>query len=1330
MGKFTNIEGRVDVTSPGKTAVAANVGDPLQAGDIIRTKSKSKAEVAFIDGSILRLAANSRLRISEFSQDQGKRNAVLNLFRGKIQNTVQTIAGAGAELSKYEIHTPTSVCGVRGTAFYTYYQSGVSGTVVTEGTVYGYSTNKPDVVRLIGTNQTMIVTDPNLPPTIRTSTPAEAEQLHLDTTLAEKPKKEGKEEEDRKPETAATKTEGGQEEAGPREKQKQDVKSEEKTAAAGGDTEKIVAASAKAGVNESSGSGDLIPKDMPSATAVPGTGPSSPTTFTAVAQQTAPPTTPYVPPVPTDTKAPVITAATLPNKLANTNRATFIYNTDERATVKFQVDNQGWITGQALDMQFVITLPNLADGAHTISVQATDHAGNASPVTSYAWTVDATPPAITLTGTPPPLTNVRTANIQVSTSEQATSTYALNGMTVASPNLTNLPEGENTFIGTATDMAGNTSSQTYTWTTDYTPPTITLTGTPASFTNAHSAKIGVTVGEGALPAYALNGATVASPNLTNLPEGQNTFSVTATDAAGNTSTQTYTWTADYTPPRLALSGKPQALTNMSSPIFQTLSSETGTTFDYLLDGTPFAGSGDSISFTGLTEGSHTITVQGADGAGNKADSLFYFWTIDLTKPVVSLAPSSLPRKVTGDETTNFIFNAADTYLGDSYYRVDNGPWEPFYDRPLTIPEGERRIDFKADDLAGNVSDPSPETAYEWFIGKRQYVLRGAVAGGLNGVVLPSSEGIRAISNGNRGAWLLDMGGNYASLPAAFNLAAGGKGYGPNDPSLSTGYWLSLSSALPDGGSDTISGTSTFFFLSYSISGSGTGALSGSFTASAAAAGGTWQLQDLGLGTYQETPLAFSGSLSGEALRYDSPLNAMATSGILEGLTGGGASLFDGFNSTLNAYLPAPFQGLGIANNSSGYPLAGAVISGLDLAAPTANSYLALFGGRSGTEGSSMQGEIAGLYWKNIGGTTYETGIITSSLFGLSLHPGIDMWEITPGAELIARPIANDTTPPVFDVQSDMHNDLRIAATDLSGFQGTIALNSSASKDLSLTGRDWGVLLKAMGGGYEYGGLVNNVYTPLPLPAGSSWIWTMDATDAVRYGSYALEIAKGNEWEGKAGGVKIDWVSAKIYVLGETVKGLFNPIQATWQAIASGGWLETGKFRGLQATTAGRAALDALHIPAVLVGRTDLTGSGDFGTAGTLSVNMKDVAFFAYATGAPARIWATGADNGNPIIGGVSGSYTGTPLPGWTVPLTGSNYTNAAAINGNFVVNTWNNAAGGNWGARVTGGGMIGPDAGPSSVIFKGAAAGAIINVPNGAPGTFTGTGAGIVAPAQ
>ncbi|MEW6675024.1 MAG: hypothetical protein AB1348_03245 [Nitrospirota bacterium] len=48
-GKFTYIEGKVDVLRPPAIrAVPVKLGDPVFVSDIIRAKSKSKAEITFI----------------------------------------------------------------------------------------------------------------------------------------------------------------------------------------------------------------------------------------------------------------------------------------------------------------------------------------------------------------------------------------------------------------------------------------------------------------------------------------------------------------------------------------------------------------------------------------------------------------------------------------------------------------------------------------------------------------------------------------------------------------------------------------------------------------------------------------------------------------------------------------------------------------------------------------------------------------------------------------------------------------------------------------------------------------------------------------------------------------------------------------------------------------------------------------------------------------------------------------------------------------------------------------------------------------------------------
>jgi hypothetical protein len=109
VGTFTYLEGKVDITSPGKMAIPAGLETEVNIGDIIRAKSRSKAEITFTDGNILRIAQNTRVEITEYMMGEEESSEILNLYRGKIQSIVQEklvrkiAAFAGAH--RFEVHT-------------------------------------------------------------------------------------------------------------------------------------------------------------------------------------------------------------------------------------------------------------------------------------------------------------------------------------------------------------------------------------------------------------------------------------------------------------------------------------------------------------------------------------------------------------------------------------------------------------------------------------------------------------------------------------------------------------------------------------------------------------------------------------------------------------------------------------------------------------------------------------------------------------------------------------------------------------------------------------------------------------------------------------------------------------------------------------------------------------------------------------------------------------------------------------------------------------------------------------------------------------------------
>ncbi len=209
VGKISQIEGNVDITRAGQAAMKALLGDPVNQGDILRAKSKSKAEVTFTDGNILRLAEGTRVRITKYDNRENQKS-YMDLFRGKTQSVVKNLQKGSA----YEVHTATSIAGVRGTILINFFINGVSGAVLKDGPGYGYNKNMPGDVKTIAPGQAMIVTAPDQKPIVKPATAAEIDQHINDTTPAKDQEKgEEKKEETEKKQDEKGKDEGKKDEA-------------------------------------------------------------------------------------------------------------------------------------------------------------------------------------------------------------------------------------------------------------------------------------------------------------------------------------------------------------------------------------------------------------------------------------------------------------------------------------------------------------------------------------------------------------------------------------------------------------------------------------------------------------------------------------------------------------------------------------------------------------------------------------------------------------------------------------------------------------------------------------------------------------------------------------------------------------------------------------------------------------------------------------------------------------------------------------------------------------------------------------------------------------
>ena len=121
VGHFLKVEGDVFLLKKGQLpAVSPKVKDGVEPGDVIQTKNPGRAQVIFMDDSLLTIAPGSKVAIETYMYDaaKGSRNAVLQVFQGLV-DTVVSKAVKAQEKPNFIMKTNTAVMGVRGTRWYT-----------------------------------------------------------------------------------------------------------------------------------------------------------------------------------------------------------------------------------------------------------------------------------------------------------------------------------------------------------------------------------------------------------------------------------------------------------------------------------------------------------------------------------------------------------------------------------------------------------------------------------------------------------------------------------------------------------------------------------------------------------------------------------------------------------------------------------------------------------------------------------------------------------------------------------------------------------------------------------------------------------------------------------------------------------------------------------------------------------------------------------------------------------------------------------------------------------------------------------------------------------
>ena len=243
-------------------------------------------------------------------------------------------------------------------------------------------------------------------------------------------------------------------------------------------------------------------------------------------------------------------------------------------------------------------------------------------------------------------------------------------------NLTGLADGDYNLRLVARNSRGQESAPlAINFRVDATAPAVVLSQTPSAVSGVATAEFvfastdalsGVDRTECALDA--LEFVRCNSPlNLTALSSGRHRLRLRAIDSAGNISNeQMHTWMVDLSAPVLVISQSPGAFTNSRNVSVSFSGTDEGvaiTNFECRLDSANFASCSSPVAYSGLADGSHTISIRGRDTAGNMSSPINVNWTVDTVLPTISITQS--PMSSTTQTSANFSFTATDASSGVS-----------------------------------------------------------------------------------------------------------------------------------------------------------------------------------------------------------------------------------------------------------------------------------------------------------------------------------------------------------------------------------------------------------------------------------------------------------------------------------------------------------------------------------------------------------------------------------------------------------------------------------------------------------------------------------------
>ena len=405
------------------------------------------------------------------------------------------------------------------------------------------------------------------------------------------------------------------------------------------------------------------------------------------------------------------------------NSVTFEWSvTDEGTgidTVEYKLDAEAWTTTTAIG---TLERTDLAEGAHTFSIRATDNADNTASL-PVQFTVDTLDPTVAI-DSPADGETVDTADVLIEYTVDGTGTTATVERSVdggawepagmASTLVESLSEGAHTVDIRATDEAGHEATDSVGFTVDLgVVPTVTITAPgDGAVIPEDSVTVTWTIENpaGSVEVQLDDGAWVPvtgdSTTFEDLSDGEHTVTVRTTQGGEDS----VTFTVDTTPPTVSISSPADDAVIDSASVVVTWTSTDAVTTERKVDGGDYETvTGTSTTVSSLADGEHTVEIRVTDIAGHQASDTVTV-IIDTTAPSVEItAPldgASMGTELTVQFTTD---DGAGSGVETVEVRMDAGDWLVATGGSHTFSgliAGEHTVDVRATDFAGNYATDS------------------------------------------------------------------------------------------------------------------------------------------------------------------------------------------------------------------------------------------------------------------------------------------------------------------------------------------------------------------------------------------------------------------------------------------------------------------------------------------------------------------------------------------------------------------------------------------------------------------------------------------------